>query len=301
MNEREGFLRSIIVNPADDLPRLVFADWLDEHNEPSRAEFIRVQIALGKWPGDYRPQTTEEDSEQWRLVKRAQELIDADLARSLRWFGLPAVWAKIVRLTPFDIDDVLFPYGIARRGFLDCFTMGPRAWFNYGDIVRERHPVVTVRLIERPEFDYLELGHCSQEVRSADGPARLVPMQTVRAAVADRPIVLPPLPPGTDSTLPLLEARWPGIKFELPTVPSALAVYEMAGVNGPDSLFRQFHVRGTESNREAGRAVGIPINAPHHERPDLRVSRIDVMPAGEGEWAVAVFYQRPENGEGHQA
>jgi uncharacterized protein (TIGR02996 family) len=34
------------VNPDDDTLRLVFADWLDEHDDPARAEFIRVQVEL---------------------------------------------------------------------------------------------------------------------------------------------------------------------------------------------------------------------------------------------------------------
>jgi uncharacterized protein (TIGR02996 family) len=40
------FLRAICDHPADDAPRLVFADWLDEHGDPDRARFIRVQVAL---------------------------------------------------------------------------------------------------------------------------------------------------------------------------------------------------------------------------------------------------------------
>src|SRR5829696_7436743 len=46
VTEREALLRAIIENPEDDAPRLVFADWLDEHGEPDRAEFIRLQIEL---------------------------------------------------------------------------------------------------------------------------------------------------------------------------------------------------------------------------------------------------------------
>ena len=37
----EPFLRAICENPADDAPRLVYADWLDENGDPDRAEFIR--------------------------------------------------------------------------------------------------------------------------------------------------------------------------------------------------------------------------------------------------------------------
>ena len=44
MPDRESFIAAIAAEPDDDLPRLVFADWLDENGEPERAEFIRVQI-----------------------------------------------------------------------------------------------------------------------------------------------------------------------------------------------------------------------------------------------------------------
>src|SRR5262245_33286356 len=46
MSDRDTFLRAIRANPDDDTLRLVFADWLDEHNDPARAEFIRVQVEL---------------------------------------------------------------------------------------------------------------------------------------------------------------------------------------------------------------------------------------------------------------
>ena len=39
------FLAAICANPDDDAPRLVYADWLDEHGDP-RGEFIRVQVEL---------------------------------------------------------------------------------------------------------------------------------------------------------------------------------------------------------------------------------------------------------------
>ena len=46
MDEMSPFLRMIAENPDDDTPRLVFADWLDEHEQHERAEFIRLQIEL---------------------------------------------------------------------------------------------------------------------------------------------------------------------------------------------------------------------------------------------------------------
>jgi uncharacterized protein (TIGR02996 family) len=50
-----GFLRAIAESPEDDAPRLIYADWLEEHGDPERADFIRVQIALaGLGEGDGR-------------------------------------------------------------------------------------------------------------------------------------------------------------------------------------------------------------------------------------------------------
>jgi uncharacterized protein (TIGR02996 family) len=46
MSEREALYRAVCERPDDDLPRLVFADWLDEHGEHDRATFIRVQCEL---------------------------------------------------------------------------------------------------------------------------------------------------------------------------------------------------------------------------------------------------------------
>ena len=52
MKVRDALLAAILDAPDDDAPRLVFADWLDEHGEPDRAAFIRVQIERARLPED---------------------------------------------------------------------------------------------------------------------------------------------------------------------------------------------------------------------------------------------------------
>ncbi|WP_088257246.1 TIGR02996 domain-containing protein [Fimbriiglobus ruber] len=55
MSNEESLLAAIWEHPHDDLPRLVYADWLEEAGEPvrvARAEFIRVQCELAKMPAD---------------------------------------------------------------------------------------------------------------------------------------------------------------------------------------------------------------------------------------------------------
>jgi uncharacterized protein (TIGR02996 family) len=44
--EWEALLRAVAASPADDVPRLVAADWLDDHGQPDRAEFVRAQVEL---------------------------------------------------------------------------------------------------------------------------------------------------------------------------------------------------------------------------------------------------------------
>lgn len=50
MTESADLLAAIAAAPADDLPRLVFADWLDDCGEPAYAQFIRDQIRLAQVP-----------------------------------------------------------------------------------------------------------------------------------------------------------------------------------------------------------------------------------------------------------
>jgi uncharacterized protein (TIGR02996 family) len=43
-----AFLRTILADPDDDAPRLIYADWIDEQGDADRAEFIRLQIRLAR-------------------------------------------------------------------------------------------------------------------------------------------------------------------------------------------------------------------------------------------------------------
>ena len=97
MSDGEALLRGVIAAPDDDLPRLVYADWLDEHDDPARAEVIRVQCALeGLPPGD--PSAAE---------LRARERV---LLRAHGW-----VWA--------DALGANFTEWVYRRGFIERVEM----------------------------------------------------------------------------------------------------------------------------------------------------------------------------------
>lgn len=66
MSDGDDLYRAILDNPDDDAPRLVYADWLDEHGRPERADFIRVQCAMARLPAE---------TGRWKgLLDRAQRL-----------------------------------------------------------------------------------------------------------------------------------------------------------------------------------------------------------------------------------
>src|SRR5438105_1544260 len=71
MREDDALLGDILEHPDDDVPRLVYADWLDEHGGPAeqaRAEFIRLQVELARLgPDDERRPGLE--AQQRRLGK----------------------------------------------------------------------------------------------------------------------------------------------------------------------------------------------------------------------------------------
>lgn len=50
MTDRAAFVAAIEADPDSDLPRLVFADWLEDHGDPERAELIRVQCEYAVRP-----------------------------------------------------------------------------------------------------------------------------------------------------------------------------------------------------------------------------------------------------------
>jgi uncharacterized protein (TIGR02996 family) len=69
-------MHAIHDDPADDLPRLAYADWLEEHGEAEHAEFIRVELRLAK--------LSRQDPDWRPLFLRELALIRAGKDR---WFG----------------------------------------------------------------------------------------------------------------------------------------------------------------------------------------------------------------------
>jgi uncharacterized protein (TIGR02996 family) len=50
MSDHDALLAAICAEPDEDTPRLAFADFLDENDQPARAAFVRAQVELARTP-----------------------------------------------------------------------------------------------------------------------------------------------------------------------------------------------------------------------------------------------------------
>jgi uncharacterized protein (TIGR02996 family) len=119
---REAFLQAICESPDDDTARLVFADWLDEHDDPERAEYIRLQVGLASGTVANAPEAQARADE---LFKRNETAWRRELPTR------PGVtWAA----TPFA------------RGFAECaaFRHG-KAWKEHSPVAFAAAPISRVR------------------------------------------------------------------------------------------------------------------------------------------------------------
>jgi uncharacterized protein (TIGR02996 family) len=211
-----GLLAAVRAAPDDDLPRLVMADWLEENGRGDRAEFVRLQCEIERTGArssadcSMMPDNTCSGFngamrhidpgafEGWcpaclpkvRLLEREQEL----LKRHLGWLDrtrYPILNAN--GSVSIGSDGLMGPpiCHTFRRGFVESVTCPAAAWLARGDAVLAAHPVRRVTLTTLPAYFYRDAagGWVEQddEFWTTAGEAQ--------AAV---------------------EARWPGVAFELP-------------------------------------------------------------------------------------
>jgi uncharacterized protein (TIGR02996 family) len=133
MDPHLPFLKAIVANRHDDLPRLVYADWLEETGDPphvARAHFIRTQIHL---------ETADPKSALYAEMKALEgRLLDMYLDE---WqHELPeALWYQ-----PEE-------RGVKwRRGFVDDLgSMSVNEFRGYGATALDELPLTAVRLADR--------------------------------------------------------------------------------------------------------------------------------------------------------
>jgi uncharacterized protein (TIGR02996 family) len=148
-----ALLNAILAAPDDDAPRLIYADWLDEHGEAERAEFIRVQCELARigpkpnceWVRRGRVRCDE--AIQYRCRSCILNFRSRELLRLLFWLSTD----DPVQLA-FDSRQNPCPYV---RGFAERITLTAADMIANLDAIREQHPIRDVWLTTWPtgEFD----------------------------------------------------------------------------------------------------------------------------------------------------
>lgn len=139
-DDHAAFMKAIIERPDDDLPRLVYADWLDERGEAKRAEFIRLQCVMARDPTSrHIPQMRRRERE---LLEQRHPFQSSVAAASYAWLPLPVRFAhdhwheSSVRPTP----------PVFHRGFVESITCSWQDWRRYADDIVAATPLRTVRL-----------------------------------------------------------------------------------------------------------------------------------------------------------
>jgi uncharacterized protein (TIGR02996 family) len=138
-----SFVAAIVVEPDDDTPRLVAADFLEECGEADRAAFIRVQIELARLEASGLAQS----SEAVALRKKEHAFLGPKSERPHLWAAEEC--SELVRPDPrgrlrFEGTERL----TWRRGFVEAVTCPAAEWLRHGIAVRARNPVRGVALTE---------------------------------------------------------------------------------------------------------------------------------------------------------
>jgi uncharacterized protein (TIGR02996 family) len=129
MTQADAFLKAIVEHPEDDTPRLVCADWLEEHGDPARAEFIRVQCEIARGQAG--------DPRLGALRTREGKLFNE---HKTEWRKDVQTWAR---------SSVRFA-----RGFIDRVTVRASEFGRWGALLLRRAPIQELR-IDRVTDDVL--------------------------------------------------------------------------------------------------------------------------------------------------
>jgi uncharacterized protein (TIGR02996 family) len=220
---RDELLRRILLEPDDDAPRLVLADWLEEYGDDddrARAAFIRVQVELTSpcrlgYSDAYHVDDVCVACDP--LARREQELLHdhaSGWANELlpdRRVSTDDPEGMRVRVHARKEADVLRFHALFRRGFVEVIELDAAGSLAHADALLAAAPLREVRLTSWPGV-----------VERGDGRTGLIRAGESGPLSWHTPDSLPdvPLQPGLDRwgrfAVLLCAALWPGIRFHFP-------------------------------------------------------------------------------------
>jgi uncharacterized protein (TIGR02996 family) len=144
----DAFLRAIIEEPDDDLPRLAYTDWLEENDRAGWAELIRVQIELEpiRFAID-RPRVRELLAQEEMLLHRHQDA----------WLG-PTVLALQAERTRSYHPGLYGPF--FRRGVPEVAAVSLDVLLGHGGELLAAHPTIHELAVFDMQRRGAELAQC---------------------------------------------------------------------------------------------------------------------------------------------
>ena len=130
--EESIFMDQILLDPDDDIPRLIYSDWLEDRGDP-RGEFIRLQCQIEKLD----PSTEEHCDTYWRCV----ELLEAN---EEHWVA--------------GVSDQLDKW-IFKRGFVEFVALSADRFLMHADQLLKQIPARS--------FELFEISSCVDELAAS--------------------------------------------------------------------------------------------------------------------------------------
>ncbi|WP_437487043.1 TIGR02996 domain-containing protein [Sorangium sp. So ce1014] len=156
MATEADLLRDVLAAPDADAPRLAYAAWCDDQDDPAveaRGSFIRAQIAL---------LATDEAAEPDRRFRLSCEARDLEEAHRAAW---------ITPLSPPARDPVL------DRGFVELVTLDARAFLQHAGALLALAPI--------RHFTIAALGDAAEELFASPHLARVRSLRLDRVGLTD--------------------------------------------------------------------------------------------------------------------
>lgn len=195
MTEREALLAAILAQPDEDLPRLMYADEIEEAN-PTRAEFIRVQVEQDR---QQIGQGWSSNVEDW-IYRQV-------VAHGVEWaagiFPFDDAYGRWVTIKPGGNQQTHMAF---KRGFIEEARCPAADWLAHADQVLATYPVQDVTLTTMPGHEW----HSTDTNHPAYGRSFwIVPKELVEDAERD---LMYPIASRDEMTLFWLKSRWPTVK-----------------------------------------------------------------------------------------
>jgi uncharacterized protein (TIGR02996 family) len=222
-SDEDALLAAIILHPHEDTPRLVYADWLQEHGDEERAEFIRAECEIARHCEMHRPRiATAADT------KRQQELFIREnvLVRG-------GIYGRVVdpvksHLKSMGIDPSQCVYN--RGGWLAVVACTASAWLTLGGELQGKYPITAVSLKDRFEISFRDEDNAHRHPQSqftlrvcARGfvPGELLPDRCFLSSPGTDVLIedfLCGFIPDEDFRRAVFDRFWPGLEVREPSV-----------------------------------------------------------------------------------